>query len=196
MSRYQIKILDGDLTDLIHELATRVTTQRKKGDYDGAAGAAYCAVFDALKATLKPYVRGFHVCGCRIHCDRESKPTELRAPGGEGQWHESEGYDSPRVHPSRIHRFVLTLDVPLRRFIHELEVATFRVLEADPIAGAAPRREVFRMIRDNVARVFGKYLYYCPECNREAYLCVVGECTEFDPWRSVAPRTAARATPK
>lgn len=188
MSRYQIKVLDGDLSDLIHELSLRAT-----GPAEGVVLSrpglreSYVEVFSAVKAVLQKHVRGFHVCGCSKHCDLESRPSEMRTPAAAPQSFEGLPVGSFLIHPSRIHRYVLSLEVPLREFAKELEVAIFRILERHPEAGRS-RKVLFRWIRENVLVVLGKYVYCCPQCNRGDDLCEIGVCTEFDPWKAVAPR--------
>lgn len=188
MSRYQIKVLDGDLSDLVHELSMRVTRRSEHPVREAPEKAVtYADVFRAVREVLKGFVRGFHVCGCSRHCDLGSRPTELRATHHSKQAFERLPIDSMRIHPSRVHRYVLALDIPLREFVKRVEVAVFQTMERHPEEGRS-RAVLFRWIREHVLLVLGKYLYFCPECNSGSDLCELGVCTEFDPWEGVEPR--------
>jgi hypothetical protein len=185
MTRYQIKVPGGHLTDLVHELATQsishavVTAGVIEPNAKIHAAKLYPAVFRAARDVLKKYVKGFHVCGCRPHCDNESEPTELARPGGA----------RPRVMAKAppLSRYVLSLEVPLKEFAKELETELIRA-----IAGLSAvknwRKLLLPTIRDAVEPTLGRYLSYSPSCNRGEYLCTVGACTEFDPWEEIAPK--------
>ena len=184
MMRYQIKIVDAHLVDLVDEIVTRslkAAVASGKGVYRDRE--AYPAVFEACKAFLKGTVRGFHVCGCVAHCDAASGPTELADPsdpprGACGLDHRS----------SRIRRYVLLLDIPLRTFARDLAVRILRAIPAYADPGDRKLRHLYPEVLETVGKVLGKYLQFSPECNREQYLCEVGVRTEFDAWEAVQPR--------
>jgi hypothetical protein len=181
MTNYQIKISGGTLADLVHEIAARTMSQAvvTAGALDPSvridAARLYPGLFAACKEALRPYVRGFHVCGCRPHCDLESQSTELgRAAAVTGS----------------VSRYVLSLDIPLKEFAKDLEARMTRV-----VAGVIPlanwRKLLFPVIRDVIQPTLGRHLTWSPTCNRGEYLCTVGACTEYDPWATVEPRAAS-----
>lgn len=180
MTNYQIKIVDEDLTDFVHEITAQVTARVvSAGGPEVKAREVYPAVFAAAKEALRACVRGFHVCGCARHCDAESEGTEL----GTG---ESVG----RLDAKRVHRYVLSIEVPLAAFARDVE---FKILKA--VADHAPIKNwhgrLFPIVRHVVEPLLGRHLYFSPACNRGEYLCEVGACTEFDPWAGVAPKEVA-----
>src|SRR3990170_3493677 len=122
MTQYQIKVLDKDLTDLVHELSTQIVSQvvviSKKQIEDMKL---YPAVFKASKEVLKRYVHGFHVCGCRPHCDLEAQSTELQNPDMPKQNFGGVNFRSPRIK-----RYVLSIDVTLKKFTKELEIEVLK----------------------------------------------------------------------
>lgn len=181
--RYQLKVLDANLTDLVHEIATHVVAQAVcavPGEIQGIK--LYPWVFQECKSVLKNYVRGFHVCGCRPHCDQESQRTELADAAAPAQDLGRVSYRSPRIN-----RYVLMLDIPLKEFAKEFEVGILKaVAQHTPVKNW--HGKLFPLIRDAVEKTFGKYLYYSPACNRGEYLCETGTCTAFDPWEQVQPK--------
>lgn len=186
MTRYQIKIYDGDLTDLTHEVASQIIAGAGEAvvGQSGAPdpGTLYPAVFDTCKEVLKAHTRGFHVCGCMAHCDRESVRTELASPYAPVPDLAKMDYRDPRIH-----RYVLSIDVPLVDFVRVLEVKVLHSV-ASHAAVKNWHRLLFPIIRTAVETTLGKYLYHSPCCNRGEYLCEIGTCTEFDPWERVRPK--------
>lgn len=187
MTRYQIKIVDADLTDLVDEIATRVLAQSiAPPPADPRSMAAFPDVFETCKGLLKEHVRGFHVCGCLAHCDVESGRTELAKPFEPPQNISRLDWRSPWIR-----RYVLSLEIPLKEFTRELEVRILRAI-AEHLGEAPWRGHLFTIIREAVEGTLGKYLYYSPSCNREEFMCEVGVCTEFDPWQHVQPQCKAQ----
>lgn len=182
--RYQIKIVDADLRDLVHEIANAVCSWCALASRGAVSSLRlYPSVFEACKSSLQGRVRGFHVCGCRPHCDLESGPTELGKPLYAGR----ELLEVERG-SGRVRRYVLLLDIPLKSFARDLEVRILRaVAEHAPVKNW--RGLLFPVIREAVERVLSQHLYDSPTCNRGEYLCEVGVCTEFDPWTEVRPQT-------
>lgn len=185
MTRYQIKIPGGDLTDLLHEIALNavshvvVTAGAVEPTAQLRSEALYPAVFEACKGVMKKYVRGFHVCGCRPHCDLESILTELAAPDA----------PSPRLDPKSppAGRYVLSLDIPLKEFTKQLETSVVKAV-AENTSVHNWHKLLFPVVRNSIEPTLGKYVSYSPGCNRGEYICAVGVCTEFDPWERVAPK--------
>ncbi len=180
MTRYQIKVPDGDLTDLVHELTHRIISRATsvasivetspKTEHE----KLYRDVFGACKTVLQRYVRGFHVCGCRPHCDAESAATDLRS--------------TAKARPgTTVARYVLSLEVPLAEFAKEIEVEAIRAVAGD-IHVKNWKKLLLPIVKDAVEPTLGKYVSYSPTCNRGEYICTVGVCTEFDPWERIAPR--------
>lgn len=181
MPRYQIKIVDASLVELLDGMASRAL--------DRASAAAgrhldtpelHDAVFFACRDALKTCVRGFHVCGCMAHCDEESRPTAFSK-------------DSPipaevsRIGRSRrIRRYILSLDVRLVDFVKDLEIRIAR-----EIATRTGVRDwggtLGPAIRGVVETGLGPHVFFSPACNRGEYICTVGACTEFDPWEEIRP---------
>jgi hypothetical protein len=189
MTRYQITVLDGDMTDVVHEIAVQVTARLVQISGEGTETAAlYPAIFQAAKESLRPHVRGFHVCGCRPHCIEESAPTELAARGVPAQDLAAVHFRSPRIH-----RYVLILDIPLREFARDFEIAIMKAA-ASHSRVRNWKRSLFPAIRNIVEPILGRYLYFTPSCNRPNFICEVGVCTEFDPWDHVAPKNGSHAT--
>lgn len=183
MTRYQITVLDGDMTDVVHEIAVQVVAQLVRISGEGTESSAlYPAIFAACKDSLRPHVRGFHVCGCRPHCIEGTELTELACAGVPPQNLAVAHYRSTRVH-----RYVLTLDIPLRLFARDLEVAIMKAA-ASHSRVRNWKRSLFPAIRNIVEPILGRYLYFTPSCNRPNFICEVGVCTEFDPWDHVAPK--------
>lgn len=184
--RYQIRVLDGDLIDVVQEIATQVTSQ-----VVAAAGGQvrdfriYPKVFAAVKGELKGSVRAFHVCGCATHCSEAVVATELADP----QYH---AQDFKRVDPrsNRIRRYVLELDVALADFAETLESRLVDLVRAETKLSAW-HVPLLNAIRTAVEPVLGRYIYYSEGCNQENFLCEVGVCTEFDPWERVALKEKA-----
>ncbi|MBI4243941.1 MAG: hypothetical protein HY606_07620 [Planctomycetes bacterium] len=181
--RYQIKALDHDLTDIVHELTTQVVSRVVVASSGQISDLAlYPHVFEAGKKVLKKYVRGFHVCGCRMHCDLEAKLTEMAKDDSAER--ELKGID---FRSRRINRYVLFIDVLLSQFCKELEVAILReVAKHSPVKNW--RGLLFPIIKNGVEQVLSKYIYYSLTCNRGEYICQVGTCTEFDPWTKIRPQ--------
>lgn len=181
MTRYQIRIVDAGLSDLVHEIALQITGQAvSAGGPDVKARDLYPAVFAACKGTLQACVRGFHVCGCARHCDAEGQKTELAPPGA----------DASKDAPRRMRRYILSIDVPLRKFAQDVEFKILRaVAEHSPVKNW--RRKLFPIVRKVVEPVLGRALVYSPACNRDEFICQAGACTEFDPWEKVEPRVVA-----
>ena len=174
MTRYQIKLADRDLTDLVQEVAEIVVAHvvEAAAIVEPKAEIRHDellpAVYEACKAVLKKYVQGFHVCGCRPHCD-------LNTP------------EAPRG--SRVNRYILSLDVPLTEFEKELEVEIIRaVASRTPVKNW--KKLLLPVIRNVVEPTLGRYVHFSLTCNRGNYMCEVGVCTEFDPWE----RAQAAAT--
>lgn len=193
MTRYQIKLFDTDVTDLVHEIASQALARASQGAGDEAQSpdlaTVYPAVFEACKNQLRRHTRGFHACGCMPHCNLGSRPAELaRSAGPPPDLH---GVD-PR--DSRIHRYVLDLEVPLGRFIRDLEADIVRA-----VASHMPVKNwhglLYPVIRDVVESTMGKYLYQSSCCG-QMYLCEVGVCTEFDPWERVQPASVHGQHPR
>jgi hypothetical protein len=180
MTNYQIKIPDGHLTDLVHEITIGVVSRSVVTAAAIEPGAKipsaqlYPSVFETCKSVLKRYVRGFHVCGCRPHCDRESQGTELGKP-------------AVLTRNSTVARYVLSLEVPLKDFAKELEAELVKSVSR-LIQLHNWHKLLFPVVREVVEPILGKYLSYSPTCNRGEYLCTVGACTEFDPWEDIQPR--------
>lgn len=181
MTRYQIKIVNGDLTDMVVEIATQ--TAAHVISLAGPAVrdlAVYPPIAAAVKTVLHRYVRGFHVCGCTRHCDEGSEPTELRDPRNPAP-----AVDQAVLRTTRVRRYVLNLEIPLSAFARELEVEVMRA-----VAHSLPDVRnwhglLFPVIRQTIEPIVGKYVYYTPTCNQGQYICEIGACTEFDPWHRV-----------
>lgn len=180
MTRYQIKVPGGHLNDLIHEMTTQVISRAviTAGVIDPQAHVRatelYPAVFESARDVLKKYVRGFHVCGCRPHCDNESQPTEL-----------ARGKVLTQAPP--LMRYVLSLEIPLQEFAKELETEIIRAIAKLALVKNW-RKLLLPAVRTAVEPILGRYLSYSPACNRGEFMCTVGACTEFDIWQTVAPK--------
>ncbi len=180
-TRYQIKIVDADLVDLVHEVTIEVLLSANAvAGREVRSPDSYNAVFAAIRRVLQKYVRGFHVCGCATHCEEESEPTIYSEGSPVGV--EVKALGKTR----RIRRYVLSIELPLTEFMKEMEVEIVRGL-----ASHASVRDWHGLIgpkvRDIVETGLGKHIFYNPGCNRGEYICEVGSCTEFDPWESVRP---------
>lgn len=178
--RYQIKLLDTDLTGLVHEIATQVMSRivvAARGRLRDLK--LYPLIFSAAKEFLKARVHAYHVCGCARHCSEAVTPTELARPGYAQAPLEQVDPRSPRVR-----RLVIDLDVPLPEFVAELET---RILEAIGGALPGPPLPVATLIHGAVEPVLGKVLFNSEGCNDGNFLCELRECTEYDPWHEVHP---------
>ncbi len=181
MPRYQIKIVDAGLVELVDGMASRILERASQASgVDLRSTELHDAVFYACRDALQTCVRGFHVCGCMTHCDEESRSTHLSK-------------DSPvfadvaKIGRSRrIRRYVLSLDVRLVDFVKGLQVVIARA-----IAAAGLVRDwggtLGPVIQEVVESSLGPHIFFSPACNRGEYLCTVGTCTEFDPWEEVRP---------
>lgn len=157
VKRFQIKIVDKNMVELVHEITTRVVTR-----VIVAAGmqvsdmTLYPKVFEAVKECIKPYVHGFHVCGCKEHCDIESAFTELKDKQTPTQ-------DFKIVQPksNRIHRYVLALEIPLADFVHKLEVAIIKAVAKNTTVKNW-HKSLVGIIKNAVEPTLGNYLYYNP----------------------------------
>lgn len=184
--RYQIRILDGDLIDMVQEMTTQISSQVVAA----AAGQVrdfriYPKVFAAVKQHMKGCVRAFHVCGCAQHCSEAVYATELSDP----QYYPQ---DFSKVDPrsKRVHRYVLEMDVALSDFAESLESHIVDVVRAETKLSAW-HVPLLNAIKNAVEPVLGRYLYYSEGCNQENFLCEVGACTEYDPWERVALKEKA-----
>ena len=184
--RYQIRVLDGDLIDIVQEIATQVSSQVVAA----ASGQVknfwiYPKVFGAVKEQLKGRVRAFHVCGCAQHCNESVTVTELSDPT-----YDAQDFSKVDLRSKRVHRYVLELDVSLSDFAEALEAHIVDVVRCETKL-AAWHVPLFNAIKNAVEPVLGRYLYYSDGCNQENFLCEVGACTEFDPWERVALKEKA-----
>lgn len=190
MPRYQIKIVDGSLADVLDGMAAQALDRASAAaGLDLRSPELHDEVFFACKAALGACVRGFHVCGCMDHCDEESRATTLSK--------ESTVADEvARIGRSRrVRRYILSLDVRLGDFVKDLQV---RIVRA--IAERATVRDwggtLGPAIQQVVEASLGPHLFFSPACNRGEYICTVGTCTEFDPWEEIRPRRSATPAPE
>ncbi len=178
-TRYQIKVIDADLVDLVHEITVEVLLSANAvAGKEVRSPDSYNAVFNAIRQVLQKYVRGFHVCGCMSHCEDESEETAYSS--GSPVTAEVKKLGKTR----RIRRYVLSLDVQLSEFMRELEVEIVRGLAAHSTVKDW-HGLIGPSVRDIVEKGFGKHIFYNPGCNRGEYICQVGVCTEYDPWEMI-----------
>jgi hypothetical protein len=179
--RYQIKVLDGDLLDIVHELATQVCA----GVVTAAEGRIrnlrlYPAVFAACRDYLRARVRAFHVCGCAIHCSDRTARTELASA-------DEQPLSDVDPRSPRIRRYVIDLDVPVVEFARELERLVLAAVSRAVVLQTADGK-LREAIQEAVEPVLGRYLYSSQGCNEENFLCRLRECTQYDPWERVLPK--------
>ncbi len=185
MPRYQIKIVDASLVDLLDGMASQALDRASAAaGVDLRSQELHDEIFFACRGALQACVRGFHVCGCMDHCDEESRGTPLSK-------------DSPvaaevaRIGRSRrIRRYILSVDVRLVDFVKDLQVRIVRAIAARATVrdwGGALGPAIQQVVETSL----GPHLFFSPACNRGEYICTVGTCTEFDPWEEIQPRHPA-----
>ncbi len=185
MPRYQIKIVDTSLVELLDQLAARALDRASEASkVDLRSPELHSDVFFACRDALKECVRGFHVCGCMDHCDEESRTTPLSTGS---PVLEQVAQIGPRNR--RVRRYVLSLDVRLVDFVKDVQVRIVRAIAARTTVkdwGGQLGPAIQQVVQDGL----GPHIFFSPACNRGEYICTVGVCTEFDPWEDIVPREA------